>query len=131
MSKANQSGRKLDELKSDAIMLMKHLDELVYSASAITGFPLPTNKTIEKLIEELLKFLSDETYGDLTINEILLSFRLINYDRLRYPSGLEVEYPNLQGSHISVHYVARILNIYLSIRNYILQELQILAEKNA
>ena len=110
---------------------MKHLEQLTYSVSSITGFQLPTGKILEKLIEELLKFLSDAPYNELALNELLLAFRFTTNDKLKYPSGLDIEFPTIQGSHISVYYFSRVLSIYLKLRNHILQELKIIAEKDA
>jgi hypothetical protein len=118
-------------LDNDFGKLMADLENLCHRVSAITGFDLPRKEILEQLIEELLKFLTEPPYNKLTIEEVLLAFRFSRNDNMKYSSGLDIEFPTIQGSHISVYYFSKVLSIYLRIKKHILQELQILAEKDA
>ena len=131
VAKANLGNLTISELVEDIPTLMASLENLCHRVSAITGFNLPNNEVIDQLIEELLKFLTEPPYNKLTIEEVLLAFRFSRTDNMKYSSGLDIEFPTIQGSHISVYYFSRVLSIYLKLRNHILQELQILAEKDA
>ena len=131
VAEANLGDLSIGEAVEDVPALMSSLENVCHRVSAITGFNLPKNEVLEQLIEELLKFLTEPPYSKLTIEEILLAFRFSRNDNMKYPSGLDIEFPTIQGSHISVYYFSRVLSIYLKLRNHILQELQILAEKDA
>lgn len=100
-----------DNLKSD-------IDLLVFRLSSISGSELPTNDEFASILaDELLIYLLDFGYGDLTIEEIVLSFRFNSKAEL-------VAERILPKGFLNVMYVARVLENYLLLRNMLDRKLQ-------
>lgn len=98
--------------------LSGYFDSIIVRISAITGIKLPeTNSFKEVLIKEMLSFLLNFGYENLTMEEIIFAFNLNAKGGLRYPSGTDIEPVALFGEHLSVDYVSKVLANYMAIRN--------------
>ncbi len=64
-----------------------------------------------------MEYLNEFGYGELTLQEIILAFRLNTHGGLRYPSGLEVERVPFSGVCFNVDFLAKVLANYMAFRN--------------
>ncbi len=98
--------------------LTEILGDVLINISVITGHKAPANELyLELLIEELKVYLYEYGFDNLTIQEIILAFRLNCKCNFRYPSGDYAEPVSIFGEYISVDYVSRVLHTYLTFRN--------------
>lgn len=101
---------------------------LVFKISAMTGIKLPKElEYIEELEYELGKHLLENTYRELSTEEVHLALRVnLPYPltALRFPSGIEIDRVEPQGDCVSVEYVSLVLRNYKVIRNAIDRKLQ-------
>lgn len=101
------------------------VDQIMLRVAAICGCALPNTEFFAKFIsEEISKFILDFSYGDLTLEEILLAFRLNSYGGLRFSSGEPMNTIAFTGNCVNVDYIAKILSNYISIRNFLDRKLQ-------
>lgn len=104
---------------------MVSVDQIMLRVAAISGCALPNTDFFAKFIaEEIIKFILDFGYGDLTLEEILLAFRFNARSGLRYPNGELIESVNFTGVCVNVDYISKVLANYISIRNYLDRKLQ-------
>lgn len=94
------------------------LEDSLVNISVISGHKIPTDKNYSYLlVKELLVYLYEYGFDNLTIQEIILAFRLNCKCNFRYPSGDYAEPVSIFGEYISVDYVSRVLHTYLTFRN--------------
>lgn len=100
-------------------------DRILLVGAAISGCPLPqTEGFAEILSEEIISFVNDCGYGEYTVEELLLSFRLNAKGGLRFPSGLEVEYVPFAGNCFNVNYFSKVLYGYKTFREILDRKMQ-------
>jgi len=91
----------------------------------ISGANLPSNDfTVELLENELSKALNDFKFTNLSINEILLAFRLNCITGTYVNLDVEVEYVPLLGSCLNVDYILRVLFNYRKHRHSFERKIQ-------
>ncbi len=113
---AREAGLAISQL--EIAELTEILGDVLINISVITGHKTPTNELyLELLIEELKVYLYEYGFDNLTIQEIILAFRLNCKCNFRYLSGDYAEPISIFGEYISVDYVSRVLHTYLTFRN--------------
>jgi hypothetical protein len=93
-------------------------DQIMLKGSAICGCPTPLTEGFAKTIsDELIVFVSEYGYDNLTLDEIFTALRLNTEGGWRWPSGDVVERIEFSGTCFNVTYVSKILYIYMVMRN--------------
>jgi len=88
--------------------------------AAISGCPLPSTEFFAEIIaDEILDFILNFGYSELTYEEILLALRINSKGGFRHPSGLELETIYFSGNCFNVDYFAKVLSNYSIIRRYV------------
>jgi len=91
---------------------------LIYRVCAITGMNKPpTEFEFDFLVQELMVFLSDCGFGNLSTEEFLLAFRLNCSIILNYPIGMESNCINLVGVNANIDSFSKVLFSYTLLRN--------------
>lgn len=113
--KKRTSGLSFCQLEGDDF---KHgIDQLILKASAITGCQLPqTEFFADILTEEIIAFISEFGYGELTFDELVFAMRLNAKVNLKWPSGVDVEQIPFSGHSFNVDYYSKVLNNYIKLR---------------
>ena len=95
-------------------------DKIMLNGAAISGCHLPATDFFASIIaEELIIFITDFGYGNLTEEEILLAFRFNSKGNLKLPSGINVEEVPFVGNCFNIDYMAKILYNYMILRTHI------------
>lgn len=93
------------------------VNDLVMRISVISGANLPSNDFLVELLEnELSKALIDFKFTNLSINEVLLAFRLNCVANNNINLDVEVDYVPLFGNCLSVDYILKVLYNYRKYR---------------
>ncbi len=104
--KSRQVGYSFSQLDDDDRRVA--VDQIMIRAAAICGCVLPTTEFFATFIaEEISIFLLEYGYEELTLEEILLSFRL------NAKENTDVDYVQFFGNCINVDYVAKVLGRYI------------------
>lgn len=97
-----------------------HIDQIMLHGAAISGCPLPSTEFFAEIIaDEILDFILNFGYSELTYEEILLALRINSKGGFRHPSGLELETIYFSGNCFNVDYFAKVLSNYSIIRRYV------------
>lgn len=105
--------------------LLEGFDEVLFKITAITGIGLPnTDLLIKFLKEQIIDFLLEFGYEDLTIEEISLAFMINAENNLQTPSGIELQYIENFGKYINVYHFSKIVHNYMAIRNLLDRKIQ-------
>lgn len=92
-------------------MLLVLLPETIARISVICGGCLPTTDFISELLtDELAKYLLKNNFGNLTLEEIVLAFRL-------NCSGKLFDHVNYLGCFVNIEYISKVLTGYMEARN--------------
>lgn len=98
--------------------LKTSVDELILKASAITGCALPqTEFFADILTKEIVSYINEFGYGELTIDEIIFSLRLNAKGKLKWPSGVEIEQIKFSGNNFNIDFFANVLFNYFQLRD--------------
>ncbi len=120
---ARLSGLSMCEL--DEKNLRVAVDQIMLRGAAISGCPLPNTDFFAGFIaSELTIFINNFGYGELTVEEILLSIRLNAKGIYKHPSGEEVERIEFYGHCFNVNFMAKVLDNYMIFRNYFEKKLK-------
>lgn len=97
---------------------LKHkIDQLILRASAIVGCPLPNTEFFADIMtDEIITFVREFGYSELTISEILFALRVNAKGGLKYPTGADVEQIPFSGNYFNVDYFSKVLSNYFIIR---------------
>lgn len=99
--------------------------DIVATASAITGCNTPgTEFFFDRLRREIITFVLNFGFRELTEDEIYLALRLNARGGLRMPSGVEIETIPFFGNTFNIDYFSKVLSNYLSLRNLLDRKLQ-------
>lgn len=95
------------------------VDQIMLRGAAISGCPLPgTEGFAEVIAKELISFINDCGYGELTLSEIILAMRLNAAGGNRHPgTGDYMDSVSFSGNCLNVFYVSKILSNYFLLRN--------------
>lgn len=86
--------------------------------AAIYGCRLPTTEGFAEVISDQLSiFINEFGYGNLTLSEIILAMHLNAASAIRYPSGDYQERVEFSGNCFNVVFIAKILEVYRTLRN--------------
>lgn len=97
--------------------LRSGIDHLILKASAITGCDLPqTEFFAEVLTTEIIEFVNEFDYRELTLAEMIFSIRLNSRIDLRFPSGNDIEQVVFSGRHFNINFFSRVLHNYAQLR---------------
>lgn len=112
---ARLTGLSFSQLGSNDLRIAT--DQIIIRGAAISGSAMPqTEGFAEILSDEILKFITDFGFGNLTLAEVLLAMRLNCQRKLRYSSGDYIPTVEFSGVVFNVQYLAKILNNYEAAR---------------
>lgn len=101
------------------------VDQIMLRVASICGCALPNTEFFAKFIaDEILVFILDFGYPELTLEEFLLAFRLNAKGGLKYPNGIDFEQIPFFGNSLNVDYISKVLSNYLSLRKILDRKLQ-------
>jgi len=93
------------------------IDQIMFRGAAICGCPLPQTELFATYIaEEIKKYILDFGYGELTLDEIVLAFRINVGGRIKNSLGEDLICVDFYGHAINVSFIGKILSNYLVIR---------------
>jgi hypothetical protein len=109
----------LDESDQKIIM-----DELMLRIASIAGCNLPKTDFFAMFIaEEISHYILNFGFQELTVEEILLAFRL-NSHGYRYETGEYMVMVNFTGHCLNVDYVSKVLSNYMTMRRICERKIQ-------
>jgi hypothetical protein len=96
-------------------------DQIMFKGAAISGCPLPNTEGFAEVIaDELISFINEHGYAELTLSEILLAMRLNAEGGNRHPgTGNYMETVAFTGNCFNIMYVSKILSNYILFRNHL------------
>jgi hypothetical protein len=93
-------------------------DQIMLKGAAISGCALPQTEFFAEIIsDQICDFVSKFGYGELTVDEIVLSLQMNAKGGLRYPSGVEVEQIPFVGSCFHIDFLGKVLHNYMTLRD--------------
>lgn len=102
-----------------------HIDQIMLKGAAISGCALPNTEFFADVIsDEIMAFILEFGYEELTYAEIILAMRVNSKGGLRYPSGIELEQVVFFGNCFNVDYFAKVISNYMAVRNILDRKLQ-------
>jgi hypothetical protein len=114
--KARLSGLAFSQIDPDKVRW--YIDQIMLKGAAISGCAIPNTEFFAEIIgDELLAFISDFGYGDLSYEEIVLALRINAKGGYVYPSGLELEPVSFLGHCFNIDYFSKVMSNYLKIRS--------------
>lgn len=95
-------------------------DQIMIKGAAIFGCPLPSTEGFAEVISsQICIFLNSFGYGKLTVSEIILAMHLNAVGGFKYSSGDYAERIEFTGKNFNVMFLAKILELYRNMRNYL------------
>lgn len=86
--------------------------------AAISGCPTPLTEGFAQIIaNELIVFINEYGYGNLTLQEVLTAMRLNAAGHWKWPSGDTVERIEFSGTCFNVTFISKVLYPYFAIRS--------------
>lgn len=123
IAESRLTGKSFFELEENEIRFST--DQIIFRCAAEFGCALPSTEGFAEIIsDELLIFIKDFGYGELTVEEVFLAMRLNSKGGLKFPSGVDVEAVVFTGNCVNVNFISKILSNYLAIRNILDRKLQ-------
>jgi len=102
-----------------------YIDQIMLRGAAISGCAVPNTEFFAEIIaDELLIFILDFGYGDLSYNEILLALRLNAKGGYKYPTGLDLEIVPFFGNCFNIDYFSKVVSNYKIMRGLLDRKLQ-------
>lgn len=102
-----------------------HIDQIMLRGAAICGCALPNTEFFADIIgEELLDFILNYGYKELTYQEVLLALRFNAKGGFGLPTGLELEIISFFGNCFNIDYISKVLTNYGKIRTLLDRKLQ-------
>jgi hypothetical protein len=100
-------------------------DKIILSGAAISGCPLPQTEGFAEIISnEIIEFVNEYGYGELTLEEILAALRLNAKGGFRFPTGIEAEHVPFTGNCFNVVYLSKVLSNYKAFRDILDRKLE-------
>jgi hypothetical protein len=117
------SGPSFCQLRPD--LLRVEVDSIILAGAAITGCNLPTTDFFaEAITREIIAFISESGYENLTMEEILFALRVNERDDIRWPSGDYVTQVPFVGNTFNVSFLAKVLANYMRFRKILDRKLE-------
>ena len=99
--------------------------QIVFTGTCLTGCNTPsTDAFMDALCEEILIFITEFGYSDLTEEEINLSLRINCKGGYKFESGLDIRPIQFTGYTFNVNFLADVLSNYISIRKMLDRKFQ-------
>ncbi len=109
----------------DADALRVATDEMIVKGAAIYGCDMPqTDFFASKLSDEIVTFIAEFGYENLTTREVLLALRMNAQGEQKNTLGETLPQIDFFGNFIHVSFLAKILNNYMVIRNNLERKFQ-------
>lgn len=100
-------------------------DKILLKSSAITGCKLPQTEGFAEIIaEEITSFILDFGYEELTLEEVLMAFKINSKTDLKFPSGVDVQSVVFTGQCMNIDYMSKVLYNYMQFRNILDRKFQ-------
>lgn len=100
-------------------------DKIIFVSAAIAGCPLPQTEGFAEVISsEIITFITEYGYEELTLAEILTALRLNAKGGLRFPTGIEVDHVSFTGNCFNIVYLSKVLSNYKLFRDILDRKLQ-------
>jgi len=120
---ARHSGFSFCQLDDSDLKLS--VDQIMLRVAGICGCALPNTEFFARFIaEEIATFILDFGYEELTLEEILLAFRLNAKGGLKYANGESAEQIVFFGNCVNVDYIAKVLANYMGFRKILDRKIQ-------
>lgn len=101
------------------------VDQIMLRVAGICGCALPNTEFFARFIaEEIATFILDFGYEELTLEEILLAFRLNAMGGYKYANGESADQIVFFGNCVNVDYIAKVLSNYMSFRKILDRKIQ-------
>jgi hypothetical protein len=108
-------GVSFSQLNSD--QLRSATDQIMLKGAAISGCPTPLTEGFAEIIaNELIIFINDYGYSNLTLKEILTAMRLNAAGGWKWPGGDVIERIEFSGACFNVTFISKVLYPYLVLR---------------
>lgn len=121
--KARMDGKSFCQMTDDESRVAS--DQIMFRCSALFGCPLPqTDIFAEFISSEMIYFINNFGYEELTLAEIILAIRLNVTGKMKLPSAVTNEPIVFQGSFFNVDFMSKILSHYMAVRNNLDRTLQ-------
>jgi hypothetical protein len=115
ISNARNSGLSFSEMNE--LETRVAIDQIMFKGAAICGCPLPQTELFAKYIaEEIKNYILDFGYSELTLDEIVLAFRINIGHRIKNSLGDDLICVDFYGHAINVSFIGKVLANYLVIR---------------
>lgn len=113
---ARLEGKSICQLTDESLRVAA--DQIILKSAYIVGCPTPeTEFYSEGLAKEMIEYLNEFGFSELTLNEIILAIRLNTKGGLKYPSGTDVEKIIFSGTCFNIDFLSKILSNYMTFRN--------------
>lgn len=100
-------------------------DEIILKAAYIVGCPTPlTDFYADGLSKEMIEYINQFGFGELTLSEIILALRLNTKGGLKFPTGVDIEKVIFAGTCFNVDFLSRVLSNYMALRNILDRKLE-------
>lgn len=120
---ARLDGLSFSQINQDKVRW--NIDQIMLRGAAISGCVVPNTEFFAEIIaEELLTFILEFGYGDLSYSEILLALRVNAKGGYKFPSGVDLEIVPFFGNCFNIDYFSKVISNYKIIRNGLDRKLQ-------
>jgi hypothetical protein len=104
------------QLNEDQLRLST--DQIMLKGAAISGCPTPLTEGFAEIIAtQLVVFIKEYGYGNLTLQEILTAMMLNAAGNWKWPGGDVIERIEFSGTCFNVTFISKVLYPYMSIRS--------------
>lgn len=113
---ARENGLSFCEL--DETDMRYAIDQIMFKGAAIFGCALPNTEMFAKYIsDEIRDYILEFGYGELTVSEIILAFKMNIGSEIKNPLGDNLKCVEFYGNSINVSFIGKVLSNYMIIRN--------------
>jgi hypothetical protein len=120
---ARLDGLSLSQLGESDLRLAA--DEIILKSAYIVGCPTPlTDFYANGLCNEMMEYINQFGFHELTLAEVILAIRLNTKGGLRFPTGVDVEKVVFVGSCFNIDFLSKVLSNYMAFRNILDRKLE-------
>ena len=120
---ARKIGMSISEMDESSLRFAT--DEIIVKGAAIYGCDMPqTEFFAAKLSDEIVAYLLEFGFENLTTREVLLALRMNAQGDIKNPLGENLVQVDFYGSFIHISFLAKVLNNYMVIRNNLERKFQ-------
>lgn len=93
-------------------------DKIILTGASISGCTLPQTEGFAEIISnEIVEFINEYGYRELTLEEILTALRLNAKGGFKFPTGIELEHVPFTGNCFNIVYLSKVLSNYKAFRD--------------